>query len=68
MQEDVTLRPVCPEGGPAVEALGEQTPETGAVAFHSCFEYDPYASLLALDPAMSGVVAEAPDHDGSALF
>lgn len=52
--------------GPAIAALGEQSPETGAVAFHSRFHYDPYAALLALKPTTIGVVAEAPDHKGLA--
>jgi len=58
------LRPLTPADGPAIAALGEQSPETGAVAFHSEFHYDPYAALLALRPSTIGVAVEAPDHDG----
>lgn len=47
-------------------ALGEQTPDTGAVAFHSRFEHDPYEVLLALRPGTIGVVADAPDGEGLA--
>ena len=47
-------------------ALGEQTPDTGAVAFHSRFEHDPYDVLLALRPGTIGVVADAPDGNGLA--
>ena len=59
-----TLRPLTPDDGPAIAALGEQSPETGAVAFHSQFHDDPYRALLALQPTTLGVVAEAPDHEG----
>jgi ribosomal protein S18 acetylase RimI-like enzyme len=57
---------MLPEDGPAMMALGEQSPETGAIAFHSQFHYDPYAALLALRPTTTGVVAEAPGHPGLA--
>ena len=46
MGDDTTflLRAMMPEDGPALAALGEQTPETGAVSMHSRFERDPYAA------------------------
>jgi GNAT superfamily N-acetyltransferase len=59
-----TLRAMAPSDGPALAALGEQTPETGAVSMHSRFERDPYETLLALRPGTIGVVAETPDHPG----
>lgn len=60
------LRPMTPADGPAIAALGEQTPETGAVSLHSRFQFDPYATLVALRPETVGVVAEAPDGTGLA--
>lgn len=59
-----TLRAMVPSDGPALAALGEQTPETGMVSMHSRFEYDPYETLLALRPGTIGVVAETADHPG----
>jgi GNAT superfamily N-acetyltransferase len=59
-----TLRPIVPTDGPAIAALGEQTPETGAVSMHSRFEFDAYETLLALRPGTIGVVAETADHAG----
>ena len=44
------LRPLTPDDGPAIAALGDQTPETGALAFHSVFHIDPYAALQTLRP------------------
>ena len=64
MANNFKLRSLTPADGPAIAALGEQSPETGAVAFHSEFHYDPYTALLALRPSTIGVAAEAPDHDG----
>jgi GNAT superfamily N-acetyltransferase len=55
-----------PGDAPALAELGEQTPETGAVAFHSEFHVDPYVALLAIRPNTIGVVAEAPNADGLA--
>ena len=63
-----SLRPLGATDGPAIAELGEQTPDTGAVAFHSRFLHDPIACLLALRPTTVGVVAEAPDGDGIAGF
>lgn len=40
-----TLRPMVPTDGPAIAALGEQTPESGAVSMHSRFAFDPYETL-----------------------
>ncbi len=59
-----TLRELTPDDGPALSDLGEQTPDTGAVAFHSVFHVDPYAALQAMRPGTIGVVAETPDHQG----
>jgi ribosomal protein S18 acetylase RimI-like enzyme len=59
-----TLRAMVPSDGPALAALGEQTPETGMVSMHSKFEFDPYETLLALRPGTIGVVAETADHPG----
>jgi GNAT superfamily N-acetyltransferase len=64
MPEEITLRPVEPSDGPAIAALGEETPDTGAVAMHTRFEHDPYETLLALYPGMTGVVAETPGRKG----
>ena len=61
---DFTLRAMVPSDGPALAALGEQTPETGMVSVHSRFEFDPYETLLALRPGTIGVVAETTDHPG----
>ena len=61
---DFTLRAMGPSDGPALAALGEQTPETGMVSMHSRFEFDPYETLLALRPGTIGVVAETEDHAG----
>jgi GNAT superfamily N-acetyltransferase len=49
------------DDGPAIDRLGRETPDTGAVAFHSEFERDAYEALMALHPSTIGVVAEAPD-------
>jgi len=59
-----TLRPMEPADGPAIAALGRQTPETGAVSTHSEFPADPYATLLALRPGTMGVVAEDARQEG----
>jgi ribosomal protein S18 acetylase RimI-like enzyme len=61
---DFTLRAMVPSDGPALAALGEQTPETGMVSLHSRFTFDPYETLLALRPGTIGVVAETSDHPG----
>jgi ribosomal protein S18 acetylase RimI-like enzyme len=61
---DFTLRAMVSRDGPALAALGEQTPETGMVSMHSRFEFDPYETLLALRPGTIGVVAEISDHPG----
>jgi GNAT superfamily N-acetyltransferase len=66
MATSFSLRPLVATDGPALAELGEQTPDTGAVAFHSQFLHDPMACLLALRPGTIGVVAEAPDGDGLA--
>jgi GNAT superfamily N-acetyltransferase len=66
MDTSFSLRDMVATDGPAIAALGEQTPDTGAVAFQSQFHYDPFACLLALRPSTVGVVAEAPDGDGLA--
>jgi GNAT superfamily N-acetyltransferase len=59
-----TLRAMVSSDGPALAALGEQTPETGMVSMHSRFEFDPYETLLALRPGTIGVVAETADRPG----
>jgi GNAT superfamily N-acetyltransferase len=59
-----TLRAMVPMDGAALAALGEQTPETGAVSLHSRFALDPYETLLALRPGTIGVVAQTVDHPG----
>jgi ribosomal protein S18 acetylase RimI-like enzyme len=64
MPAHFTLRELAPTDGPAIEKLGEQTPETAVAAFHSRFHHDPYASLLAQQPSTIGVVAETPGHVG----
>jgi GNAT superfamily N-acetyltransferase len=61
---DIVVRSWEPSDGPAIQALGEQSPDTGAVAFFSHFEHDAYATLTALNPGVRGVVAVAPDHAG----
>jgi GNAT superfamily N-acetyltransferase len=60
----IVLRPWAPDDGAAIQALGGQSPDTGAVAFVGQFEHDAYAVLTALHPACTGVVAEAADHPG----
>lgn len=66
MGEDATftLRSMVPTDGPAIAALGEQTPETGAVSMHSRFEFDPYETLIALRPGTIGVVVETAGRPG----
>jgi GNAT superfamily N-acetyltransferase len=64
MQPGITLRQIQSDDGPKVAALGEQTPDTGVVAFRNHFLYDPYASTMALHRNATGVVVEASDHDG----
>ena len=62
-QKGFTLRQMLPTDGPAIQRLNEQTPDTGAVRFAAQYHYDAYEVLTALHPGMTGVVAEAPDHD-----
>ena len=50
-----------PTDGPAIDRLGRETPDTGAVAFFSEFQQDVYETIVALRPGTVGVVAEAPD-------
>jgi len=64
MQNSFTLREMLPSDGPALVRLGEASPDTGRVGFHSVFPQDAYQTLLALHPSTIGVVAEAPDHIG----
>src|SRR4051794_28094875 len=64
MEANVTLRELGAGDGPHIAALGEQTPDTGEVAFHNIFYYDPYATIMALHHDAAGVVVEAADHDG----
>lgn len=64
MQPAIELRPLQPDDGAKIAALGEQTPDTGAVAFHSQFHHDAYATLMALHPNAIGVAAQAADHEG----
>jgi GNAT superfamily N-acetyltransferase len=64
MQLDFSLRQVTPDDGAKIAALGEETPDTGAVAFHNVFHYDPYASIMALHHDATGVVVETPHHEG----
>jgi GNAT superfamily N-acetyltransferase len=64
MDPSIELRPLQPDDGANIADLGEQTPDTGAVAFHNSFLHDPYLSLMALHPNAIGVVVEAPDHEG----
>jgi ribosomal protein S18 acetylase RimI-like enzyme len=59
-----TLRAMVRSDGPALAALGEQTPETGMVSIHSRFEFDAYETLLALRPGTIGVVAETAGRSG----
>jgi GNAT superfamily N-acetyltransferase len=47
-----------------VEALEEQTPDTGLVGFYTRYHYDAYASRRALQPNLLGVVAEEPGRQG----
>ena len=57
----IVLRQLVPTDGPAIDRLGRETPDTGAVAFYSEFQHDVYETLMALRPGTVGVVAEAPD-------
>ncbi len=66
MGKSFTLRPLRPDDGPAVEALEKQTPDTGLVGFYTRYHHDAYATRLALQPTVVGVVAEVPGHDGLA--
>jgi GNAT superfamily N-acetyltransferase len=59
-----SLRPLRPDDGPAVEALERQTPDTGLVGFYTRYHYDAYATRMALQPTLLGVVAEAPEYEG----
>jgi GNAT superfamily N-acetyltransferase len=64
MAASVTLREINAADGPKIAALGEQTPDTGAVAIHNLWHYDPYATIEALHANTIGVVAETSEHDG----
>jgi GNAT superfamily N-acetyltransferase len=64
MTPSFTLRELTPDDGPKMAALSEQTPDTGAVAFHNIYHYDTYASTMALHPNVTGVVVETPHHEG----
>jgi GNAT superfamily N-acetyltransferase len=57
----IVLRRLEPTDGPAIDRLGRETPDTGAVAFYSEFHHDAYEALMVLHPGAVGVVAEAPD-------
>jgi GNAT superfamily N-acetyltransferase len=57
----IDLRRLEPTDGPAIDRLGRETPDTGAVAFYSEFHRDAYEALMALHPRAVGVVAVAPD-------
>ena len=57
----IDLRRLEPTDGPAIDRLGRETPDTGAVAFYSEFHHDAYEALMALNPGAVGVVAVAPD-------
>lgn len=60
--DEIVLRQLTPADGPAIDRLGRETPDTGAIAFHSVFQHDAYETLMALHPETIGVVAETPDH------
>src|SRR5262245_54820697 len=64
MQKGFSLRQMLPSDGPAIKRLNEQTPDTGAIRFSAQYHYDAYEVLMTLHPGVTGVVAEAPDHDG----
>ena len=59
--DSIVVRRLEPTDGPAIDRLGRETPDTGAVAFYSEFHHDAYETLMALHPGSVGVVAEAPD-------
>src|SRR6187549_2338320 len=59
--DNIVVRRLEPTDGPAIDRLGRETPDTGAVAFYSEFHHDAYETLMALHPGSVGVVAEAPD-------
>src|SRR5687768_7744698 len=64
MESKINLRELQPTDGPDINLLHSQTPDTGAVAFHTQFHHDPYTTLTLLHPHMRGVVAEAEGHEG----
>jgi predicted N-acetyltransferase YhbS len=64
MQKEFTLRAMTPQDGPAIKALSDQAVDTGAIGFHTLYQYDAYATLLALHPDARGVVAEIPGRPG----
>jgi GNAT superfamily N-acetyltransferase len=47
-----------------MEMLERQTPDTGAMGFYTEYHHDLYATRMALQPSLVGVVAETPDHEG----
>lgn len=57
----IVLRQLVPTDGPAIDRLGRETPDTGAVAFYSEFQHDVYETVMALRPGTVGVVAETAD-------
>jgi ribosomal protein S18 acetylase RimI-like enzyme len=64
LAEEITVRPMLPSDGPALNKLNSETPDTGALAFYTEFHGDPFTILTTLDPDTHGVVAQAPDHEG----
>ena len=64
MNNNFSLRQLCPEDGPAYAALLAASPDTGSVGTAVHFEIDPYQALLALHADTVGVVAETPDFAG----
>lgn len=63
-KENIILRPMEPTDGAAIDLLGQQTPDTGAVAFFMRFRHDAYDVLTKLNPGVVGVVAEVPAREG----
>jgi GNAT superfamily N-acetyltransferase len=64
MDENFSLRRLCPEDGAAYAALLAASPDTGSVGTAVHFEIDPYQALLALHTDTVGVVAETPGFAG----
>ena len=54
---DITLRPMEPTDGPAIDALMRDEAQTTTVSMTTQYRYDVHDALLAQHPSLFGVVA-----------